>query len=68
MAETTDGESDKSMRQDAATAFNPRETNEAPWLEVDPVEAMVEGVKNRGLAFSFKLLVVRNVLKLMQRL
>jgi hypothetical protein len=27
------------------------ETGEEPWVEVDPVEAMVEGVKSRGVRF-----------------
>jgi hypothetical protein len=45
VAETTDCELDKSIEQGAATPLNPRETNEGSWLEVDPVEAMVEGVK-----------------------
>ena len=51
VVETTDGELDKSIEQGAATALNPRETNEGSWLEVDPVEAMVEGVKNRVTCF-----------------
>ena len=29
----------------------PPETGEEPWVEVDPVEAMVEGVKSKGVRF-----------------
>ena len=29
------------------------ETSEEQWVEVDPVEAMIEGVKSRGVRFFF---------------
>ena len=29
------------------------DTGEEPWIEVDPVEAMVEGVKSKGVRFFF---------------
>ncbi len=32
------------------------ETGEEPWIEVDPVEAMVEGVKSKGVRFFFLVL------------
>lgn len=46
LAEPT--ESDKSNEQGAAPPVTPGEINDESWLEVDPVEAMVEGVKSRG--------------------
>ena len=51
MAETTDGESDQSIEQGAATPLNPRETNKRSWLEVNPVAAIVDGVKSRVICF-----------------
>jgi hypothetical protein len=29
------------------------ETGEEPWVEVDPVEAMIDGVKSRGVRFIY---------------
>jgi hypothetical protein len=49
MVETADGESDKSI-DGGAPAVTRGEINEESWLEVDPVEAMVEGVKSRGVS------------------
>lgn len=50
VAETTGGEPDKSIEQGTAPPLNPRETDEESWLEVDPGEAMVEGVKSGGVS------------------
>ena len=52
VAETGDGESDKSIEQGATSPITPAEINDESWLEVDPVEAMVEGVKSRGVSHS----------------
>ena len=50
MVETADGESDKSTDA-GAPPVTPGDINEESWLEVDPVEAMVEGVKSRGVSY-----------------
>lgn len=44
----TDGEADKSTQQGTASPVTPGEIDEESWLVVDPVEAMVEGVKSGG--------------------
>ncbi|KAH9003036.1 zf-C3HC-domain-containing protein [Lactarius hatsudake] len=44
----TDGELDKSIQQSTASPVTPGCVEEESWLEVDPVEAMVEGVKSSG--------------------
>ena len=51
VAEPANGESDKdkSTEQGAAPPVTPGEINDESWLEVNPVEAMVEGVKSGGV-------------------
>lgn len=50
MAERVDGEPDTSQHQQNVEApVTPPEIGEESWVEVDPVEAMVEGVKSRGV-------------------
>ncbi|KAH9031783.1 zf-C3HC-domain-containing protein [Lactarius pseudohatsudake] len=44
----TDGELDKSIQQSTASPVTAGYVDEESWLEVDPVEAMVEGVKSSG--------------------
>jgi hypothetical protein len=46
--EAADGEPDQSIQQGAASPVTSGAIDEESWLEVDPVEAMVEGVKSRG--------------------
>jgi Rsm1-like len=44
-----DGEPDASQAQSAEAPARTADINEESWVEVDPVEAMVEGVKSRGV-------------------
>jgi hypothetical protein len=48
--EAADGEPDQSIQQGAASPVTSGAIDEESWLEVDPVEAMVEGVKSRGVS------------------
>ena len=52
VVETGDCEPDRSIEQGTTSPTTPGEINEESWLEVDPVEAMVEGVKSRGVSCS----------------
>jgi len=45
VAERTNGEPNMTPQQENIVA---PETGEELWVEVDPVEAMIEGVKSRG--------------------
>ena len=44
-----DGEPDTTQYQENIVAETSPETGEEPWIEVDAVEAMVEGVKSKGV-------------------
>ncbi|KAI9439918.1 zf-C3HC-domain-containing protein [Lactarius indigo] len=48
VTELTDGEPDKSIQQGTGSSVTPGNIDGESWLEIDPVEAMVEGVKNSG--------------------
>jgi len=48
--ELANGEPDKSIQQGASLPVTSGEIGDESWLEVDPVEAMVEGVKSRGVS------------------
>ena len=50
MGVTADGEPNQSIQQRAASPGTSGAIDEESWLEVDPVEAMVEGVKSRGVS------------------
>jgi len=44
-----ESESDTTQHQpNVVTPGTPPEIDEESWIEIDPVEAMVEGVKSRG--------------------
>lgn len=45
------------QQENIVAPVTPPETGEEPWVEVDPVEAMIEGVKSRGVRFIFFLAV-----------
>lgn len=47
VTEGANGEPNTTPQQEE-TPVTPPETGEEPWVEVDPVEAMIEGVKSRG--------------------
>jgi hypothetical protein len=50
VTERTDGEPGTTEHQESIVApAAPSGTNEESWIEVDPVEAMIEGVKRRGV-------------------
>ena len=52
VTEGADGEPNTTPQQENSVAsIALPETGEEPWVEVDPVEAMVEGVKSRGVRF-----------------
>jgi hypothetical protein len=44
-----DGEPDGSEAQSVVAPATTADIDEESWVEVDPVEAMVEGVKSRGV-------------------
>ncbi|KAI0280840.1 C3HC zinc finger-like-domain-containing protein [Russula aff. rugulosa BPL654] len=49
VTERANGEPNMTPQQENIVApVTPPETGEEPWVEVDPVEAMIEGVKSRG--------------------
>jgi len=49
LREGANGEPNTTPQQENIVApGTPPETGEEPWVEVDPVEAMIEGVKSRG--------------------
>ena len=52
VAELANGE--PNTTQQAENTVGP-EASEEPWVEVDPVEAMIEGVKSRGVCFFLSL-------------
>jgi hypothetical protein len=47
--ERANGEPNTTQQQESTVT--PPETGEEPWVEVDPVEAMIEGVKSSGVRF-----------------
>jgi hypothetical protein len=51
-----DGEPDSSQAQNAEAPATTQaaDINEESWVEVDPVEAMVEGVKSRGVSGRYR--------------
>jgi len=52
MTERANGEPNTTPQQENIVApVTLPETDEELWVEVDPVEAMVEGVKSRGVRF-----------------
>jgi hypothetical protein len=51
VTERANGEPNTTPQQE--NVETPPETGEEPWVEVDPVEAMIEGVKSRGVRFIF---------------
>jgi hypothetical protein len=52
VTERANGEPNTTPQQENTVApVTPPETGEEPWVEVDPVEAMIEGVKSRGVRF-----------------
>lgn len=54
LAERVDSEPDTTQNQPSVVLpETPAEIGEESWVEVDPVEAMVEGVKSRGVSPSF---------------
>lgn len=54
LPERVDSEPDTTQNQPSAVPpETPPEVVEESWVEVDPVEAMVEGVKSRGVSSSF---------------
>lgn len=54
VTERTNGEPDTTQHQENIVApVTPPETGEESWTIVDPVEAMIEGVKSRGVRFIF---------------
>ena len=54
VTECADGEPNTTPEQEnIVVPVGPPETGEEPWVEVDPVEAMIEGVKSRGVRFFF---------------
>jgi hypothetical protein len=54
LLERVDSEPDTTQNQPSVVPpETPPEIGEGSWVEVDPVEAMVEGVKSRGVSFSF---------------
>ena len=54
MTEGANGVPNTTPQQENIVApVTPSETGEEPWVEVDPVEAMIEGVKNSGVRFFF---------------
>jgi len=54
VTERADGEPNTTPQQENIVApVTLPETGEEPWAEVDPVEAMIEGVKSRGVRFFF---------------
>lgn len=50
VAEPVNGESDKD-KSGAIPPVTPGEINDESWLEINPVEAMVEGVKSGGVSY-----------------
>jgi len=48
VTERARGEPNTTPQENIVAPVTPSETGEEPWVEVDPVEAMVEGVKSRG--------------------
>lgn len=54
VTERTNSEPDTTQHQENIVApVTPPETGEESWTIVDPVEAMIEGVKSRGVRFIF---------------
>jgi len=50
VTERANGEPNTTPQQENNVApVTPPETGEEPWVEVDPVEAMIESVKSRGV-------------------
>ena len=55
VTERTNGEPDTTQHQESVMApVTPPETGEESWTVVDPVEAMIEGVKSKGVRFFFQ--------------
>ena len=54
MTGRSNGEPDTTQHQDnIVTPETPAETGEEPWVEINAVEAMVEGVKSKGVRCFF---------------
>jgi hypothetical protein len=49
VTDRSNGEPDTTQYQENIVAETSPETGEEPWIEVDAVEAMVEGVKSKGV-------------------
>ena len=51
VTERANGANTTPQQENTVVPVTPPETGEEPWVEVDPVEAMIEGVKSRGVRF-----------------